>query len=175
MYTHTPLTLVTTVFDMYIDAHCFPTFPWQNFPIPNVKSSCAAFAGAGTVITILVVLAWPQESQGILNWLLQPIFGHRRLELLSCLCFGILGIFDILSYPFVSCGLGSVDPCWTWLCGLQVLLPAAARGGTGDWGTIEVFSASTVSMSLVDRQGSSYYQATTGKPPSLVARDFAVL
>ena len=51
-----------------------------------------------------------------------------------------------LVYIYILWSSRSVDPCWTWLCGLQVLHPAAAGGGTGDWGTTEVFSASTVSV-----------------------------
>ena len=139
-----------TIFHMSIDvSRCFPTFPTfgslQEFSDsqPNLKSSSVAFAG-GTVITILVVLAWPQESQAIVTWLCQPIFGHGRLELPVLLhpTFGTLWYI----YIYILWSSRSVDPCWTWLCGLQVLHPAAAGDGTGDWGTTEVFSASTVSV-----------------------------
>lgn len=64
--------LLFTFFHMSIDvSRCFPTFPTfrslqeLSDSQPKLKSSSVAFAGAGTVITILVVLAWPQESQAI--------------------------------------------------------------------------------------------------------------
>ena len=65
---------------------------------------------------------------------------------LSCLCFCTLPLVPFGIYIYILWSSRSVDPCWTWLCGLQVLHPAAAGGGTGDWGTTEVFSASTVSV-----------------------------
>ena len=111
--------LLFTFFYMSIDvSRCFPTFPTfgslQEFSDsqPNLKSSSVAFAG-GTVITILVVLAWPQESQAIVTWLCQPIFGHGRLELPVLLhpTFGTLWyiyiyIFSGLRAQLILAGLG---------------------------------------------------------------------